>query len=1011
MAILPPGEPGYGPGTYSPTAMLAPIQEFRHRDGTWTATGPVYLMEWQGWHPGGLGPHNWPATAPATVEIIENGPLRAKVRVHYVGLRQGYYQQTTEGTGGPPLFYYVRAIEAGYLTCTITVEAGQSTIQIEHKTNTRATWTMNMNTGVNADMGRMKTNDTTSAAQGHDYEGNQRLHDSANACIEMEFNLYEAGKRISTDWNGVAWPVGDEGVWWSTISHWVDLPIDTGIYFYFYNSAAGSSGNIWGIIQGRSSQFTRWAYMGPYGKPETGTPTEFGFYAQNSVELTLGGVGHESKYTFSIYLGTKADIPVNASDQGEWHDIYPHIGFQPYPINVSKIAKAHTLVAGAAQAWKQMYQSLEFPDPVGGFPGMHLERAEIEALIANLEADQGPGSYYEELYNSDTTYQDVWRAFANIDGLETKAREVLTYCTDFIHVGTETLVNKGSHMHLWWFFWQGGLRFQNIVIRAMAMISLDQYRPFLTAAEKLRLKAILAAVGHITWDDDYVPSTAEAFLHNQWTYGTANAPQQWSNQRSQFGITLGSHPQFAGRFDEVYASALNTFNTKIVASGAVKDCPHYAGTYIVPLFDVFRQLFVNGYVDVFAPASPLYSKIVLLCEWLIQLTTPPQVRFKKTPGGPGLRKLVCYGNGASEANSHGIAIISGLKNHNPTLSKRLAWVWVATNKSLFSFYSCSGLKITPTVLTQDPMLGDADFADSFTVFRCGWGTADESAVFIQHGSANVDHCTHQQGSPNLHLLGAPITVSFGQTYDPIIFEPWMHASTYVPESELDALYNRYPLLDWSTYTALDVDCNDHSRYFLDTYTHSFAPLRCDLTCNFITNDAWQRRVTFYRDDLACPVVRFRDDNNLVSGDSVYSLQLMATGVVTLPDGSTQTPTETPTLVVTNGATFAVPNGGCIKFVGQWGVSFEVYYFGPAATGVITAYGHNYHPNTEEGEYTISTGQPFTEKQFILRIKTAGPCDTVVVPYRVRPAGLNVTSLGGGNLNLFTTAGGDRSLPA
>src|SRR5262249_31636919 len=77
----------------APAHVLAPIQGIRHRDGTWTGTGPNYLFTGQQWDPNWVArPVNFPATS-ATVEVLENGPLRAKIRVSYTAVRGmvGFY--------------------------------------------------------------------------------------------------------------------------------------------------------------------------------------------------------------------------------------------------------------------------------------------------------------------------------------------------------------------------------------------------------------------------------------------------------------------------------------------------------------------------------------------------------------------------------------------------------------------------------------------------------------------------------------------------------------------------------------------------------------------------------------------------------------------------------------------------------------------------------------------------------------------------------------------------------
>ena len=68
-------------------------------------------------------------------------------------------------------------------------------------------------------------------------------------------------------------------------------------------------------------------------------------------------------------------------------------------------------------------------------------------------------------------------------------------------------------------------------------------------------------------------------------------------------------------------------------------CPHYAGTTIVPTTDVFRQLQIAGYTDVFARAAAIHDRLTGLAEWTMQIMTPKQSRFSN------LRKMVPFGNG------------------------------------------------------------------------------------------------------------------------------------------------------------------------------------------------------------------------------------------------------------------------------------------------------------------------------------------------------------------------------
>ena len=156
---------------YAPTQVLAPIQGIRHRDGTWTGTGPNYIysgMTWWSsqipdpvWQYTSRGPCNLPATA-ATVEVLENGPLRAKIKMSYVVLRPMW----THGEEKLTL-----PSENGHYICTVTLEAGQQFIIVDQETDGRPAWKINMNTGVSADRARWRGHHAESIAQGHNYDG------------------------------------------------------------------------------------------------------------------------------------------------------------------------------------------------------------------------------------------------------------------------------------------------------------------------------------------------------------------------------------------------------------------------------------------------------------------------------------------------------------------------------------------------------------------------------------------------------------------------------------------------------------------------------------------------------------------------------------------------------------------------------------------------------------------------------------------------------------------------
>jgi hypothetical protein len=971
---------------YAPGAQIfAPIQGIRHRDGTWTGTGPNYLYSGNTYYTttnpddnknhSHLGSPMFPATS-ATVEVLESGPLRAKIKMTYAAIRPAW--------GVPWLNdqnVFVPSSQNGYYICTITVEAGQQVIMVEQETDGYPSWSVNMNTGVRADRARYRGWGATNIAQGHNYDGTQYSVVNNRADIDGEINLSDTGDRTHR-YDDPQYQLAWDGVWYPHLYRWYTWEPNTGWYWHAYNSAGGSGSNVWGIFQGPASQYlnggeTGHGGTGMYGTPAAGTPIEHGFYSFFTISNYPMRSYLHRRGSFGIFLGSKgADTPLDFS-------AHTYVGkeFQggDYSIYAPGIAKALNVHSGTAQFWKQIDQVLDYPDPEGGFNGMHLNRADTEAFIAIIASDQSARSLYAQLYTKDTNYRTIWDAFA--DETNVKAAKVAQWCFDYLALGIKVYVNFASIHTAWWQYWGAATRYQAIVVHAQAMLSLNQVRPFLSATQKRQLKVVLSMIGHIMWDDDFVPMTNNFGLG----LGSYNMPVQYNAARQQIAALLKEHPQFSARFAGIYDAITKNLTASVNAYGAPLECPHYAGTTVIPTTDVFRQLQICGFADAFAPSSSVYDRLTGLAEWSMQILTPKQSRFGN------LRKMVPYGDTTSEGHSLFLSMIMGFEAHDLTLSKRMAGAWADMGQPLDSFYACAGLKIRPNFPTQDPALGDADFPGYMTVIRSGWGTANESAVFLLHGDTNIDHATFQRGSPSIYLLGAPVCIAFGSMYNIHVIGPWVSCSTYIPVSELGWSDGHGKLVDggeWNTFTDLNVPCGNHSTLFHDSYTYEPTTNRVDLTCTFSVS-GWTRHLTYYRDVVSCPIIRLRDSNT--AGESVFTLHLMATGAVTKSDGSTVTPTtltDTP---------FSILNGACFKFVGQWGVSWDLYYFGPSAEAFIGVWINTWANGTEAGQYKQATGRAFEEKQYILRIKTAGPCDVVVVPYRTgqRPTGLNVVQVFGG----------------
>jgi hypothetical protein len=103
---------------------------------------------------------------------------------------------------------------------------------------------------------------------------------------------------------------------------------------------------------------------------------------------------------------------------------------------------------------------------------------------------------------------------------------------------------------------------------------------------------------------------------------------------------------------------------------------------------------------------------------------------------------------------------------------------------------------------------------------------------------------------------------------------------------------------------------------------------------------------------------------------------------------------------------AVPAGlQRFQFKGQWGVDFDVYTESPSdGQFLLGSWSHDWHPNFETNAFLKATGRPFRERQYILRIRGAGPWNTVIFPRRESAANAEVQAAADGMLHFRIGAG-------
>jgi hypothetical protein len=250
----------------------------------------------------------------------------------------------------------------------------------------------------------------------------------------------------------------------------------------------------------------------------------------------------------------------------------------------------------------------------------------------------------------------------------------------------------------------------------------------------------------------------------------------------------------------------------------------------------------------------------------------------------------------------------------------------------------------------------------------------------------------------LYALGSPISVHWGCFYEPRVPGAWMQ-NVVVSEATLDARWD-------SAEVSTDECFGNRSQ------TIRGAGLKVDsntarAAATFDNKGSlWDRRVWDYRSDLAAPVLRIRDEFSGAdsAGPKIFSLTLMATGLLETAEGSRKVPVSSAPAKPPAGAPFSlVPGVTRLGFKGQWGVDFDVFIVADGSQqATVTGWKHFWHPGRETGEYEQVTGKKFEEAQYIPRLRGSGPFDVLILPYRRdrRPPDLAITRTPDGVLSVL-----------
>jgi hypothetical protein len=668
---------------------------------------------------------------------------------------------------------------------------------------------------------------------------------------------------------------------------WDPWVYDSGWYWQLYNVKAAPDANLLGIFAGPASRAIGAAHNGAGIFTVPGPAAGIAFETHRRAPDAR--VFPRVRIAWGIFVGTKGgDLGDPDKIQNIARQMNLHGG-----INLNKVYRCQTA----------------FADPPAGYPPLFMHRDAVDAVIARVRSDP---DYYHRLYDAEPSARpllDMWR-----DPSGRKREELAANIAATAHDLLDALVNGDGIYDFRFHYWHGGLEMTRQAVWIDAVLP------------DARAKAAAALFANVLWDSDFVPM----FEGHGLNLGTANMPVQQNQYRDLYALLLSRDPQ------GVLSRALDNLRQTVNDSGAAMGSTHYIGASMGPLLTTLQQLQTAGLADAFRDQP----RLARFAEFYLNLLTPPEPRFG------GYRKVVSIGDGSTESSELYGQLSTGFAAADPALSARLMAAWWHSGAMHSGFHGSTILKIDENLPVANPHLTDANFPGWYTVLRNGWGTRNETAVWLVDGDFYRDHAHEDNGTVAIYALGAPLSIDWGSMYSPQSPGAFMH-SLALPESALPFTWDTTatPLeqigFRWQHAAAQAFDSFPASAYVRATYESKGA-----------TPTRWTRSVYSIHPDESNPIIAIQDTFEGPDAPRIVTLNLMG------------------------------ESGPRVSFTGQWLINWDLYNFtsAPGQT-VIRSWSHHWHPNREQNEFAKANGRPFEERQSILRLRTAGASTLLLLPWR------------------------------
>ncbi|MFI5299914.1 MAG: hypothetical protein ACHREM_17640, partial [Polyangiales bacterium] len=640
------------------------------------------------------------------------------------------------------------------------------------------------------------------------------------------------------------------------------------------------------------------------------------------------------RYEWGLFLATKADMAAQDQIQPIAHELEAHSG-----VGLNVLHRC----------------AFEYPDPPKGFGGAYMPKEAMDRLQARLRPDPTgkPSKTFQSLGQTEPYYRDVLETWADTSGA--KARLMVATVKATAHALADVLVHGDGTRASDWETIHGSQRMNSASLRTEILLARDD----LTADDRASLKAAAGLFACVMWSEEYYPLTNAGGFN----LGTANMPLSHAAYREEIALMFSSSPTMQPHIPAILAGATERLRAMVGESGAPIGSSHYMDASVTPTLHLLLRLRESGVADLFRTEP----RIARLAEFTMSLLTPPEPRFK------GVRKLVPIGDGAMVSDSIYGELATGFRGVDDALAARLQGAWIADGSPRTGGLMTTLMSLDDEAPARDPALGDASFAGWSSVLRHGWGTRDETVLWLVDGETYRDHRHADRGAIAFYALGAPISMDWGSFYSPRVAGSYMH-STITPEADLGVAWDR----DAPAFDAGPEGAWTSSR---ETNAASFSTVGFARASFARAGGLWQRAVFDVRADPASPIIAVRDDLENVAEPTITTWNLMATGPVRTPSGPV-TPTlrtypregTSTTELASASAPFALAKGVArLDFVGQFDVDWAVFN---AASTPRTALIGNWANQWTQEIYTH-----WLERQHILRIRGSGSAWTIFVPWR------------------------------